>query len=78
MSGLILSLEDIKKIADDYGYRLIKKPVKTPLKPCKCGYTRPEKRFSHDGVYYICPACHRRSDEKKTAKERKQNWNERV
>lgn len=78
MSGLVLSIEDLKKIRDGYGYKLVKKPVKQPIKPCKCGYLKPKKVVTHDGLCYICPNCHRRGDDGKTPKERKENWNKMV
>ena len=78
MRGIVLSLEDLKEIADSYGYRVIRKPVRVPLKSCKCGCTKPKKRVTHDGYYYICPSCHRRGNDGKTPKERKENWNKMV
>lgn len=78
MNGLILSLDELKKIRDSYGYKLIKKPESTALKPCKCGCPKPNKRVSHDGFVYICPMCHRRGDEGKTPKKRRENWNKMV
>jgi hypothetical protein len=74
-SGIVLTLDELKEVRNSYGYNLIKKPVRIHLKPCKCGRKRPEKWCSHDGYYYICPWCHRRGDEGKTVKERKENWN---
>lgn len=78
MSGLILTLDELKEVAASYGYILVKKPEKLMLKPCKCGCPKPRKRVTHDGFCYICPDCHRRGDDGKTTKQRKENWNKLV
>lgn len=78
MSGIILSLEELKNVRDSYGYKLVKKPVRHPLKPCKCGCSKPRKVVTHDGFCYICPECHRRGDDGRTAKKRRENWNKMV
>lgn len=78
MSGIVLSLDELKEIADSYGYMVVKKPVKQPLKPCKCGWAKPKKVVTHDGFCYICPNCHRRSNDGKNPRERRLNWNKMV
>ena len=75
VSGIILSLDELKEVRESYGYRLVKKPVKKPMKPCKCGCLKPKKIVTHDGFCYICPECHRRSNDGKTRYERRENWN---
>lgn len=81
MSGnFIISLQELKQVASDYGYKLVKKTVKTPLKPCKCGCEKPEKlsiTYGAGKVNYIyrCPVCWRQGKDAKTVKEAKENWN---
>lgn len=76
--GVIISLDELKAVAKSYGYKLIKIPERIELRPCTCGRKKLSTWYGADGNYIFCPDCGRQGPIRKTVKEAKIGWNERV
>lgn len=71
-----LSIEELKKMADELGYKLVKKQQPLPkLLPCKCGCTRREIWLTVSGKSYHCPQCGLAGQPGTTQREQRENWN---
>ena len=80
LHGEDIQLEDLKRLADELGYSLVKKQPPMPkLLPCKCGRKRIDewRHYSSGfGSGYIrrCD-CGLRAEPGKTKREARENWN---
>lgn len=72
-----LTKEDLEKMADALGYKLVKKQLPLPkLLSCKCGCKRRMEWFApRQGSFYRCASCGFESKPGKTKREQRENWN---
>ena len=78
-----MTLEDLKKAADELGYSVVKKRTPIPkLLPCKCGKARAEKWYglssATKNVLYKCPECGLKTDAYNTDRKARETWNKLV
>lgn len=72
-----MTVEELKKIANEMGYNIIKKQEYIKLLPCKCGCNSREHWYgiNKDNAYIlICRNC-RAEAQGGTEREAKLNWN---
>ena len=75
-----MTVEELKKIANEMGYNIIKKQEYIKLLPCKCGCNRRSHwgGFNeHNAVILVCENCGARA-QGKTEREARINWNRMV
>lgn len=75
-----MTVEELKKIANEMGYNIIKKQEYIKLLPCKCGCTRREHWYGiyKDDAYILkCENCGAKA-QGSTAREANLNWNRMV
>lgn len=69
-----MTLEELKKEADRFGYNLVKKSRPDKLLPCKCGHNRREHWHMQHGVKLKCMGCGEEVVGKNMA-DAMRNWN---
>lgn len=72
-----MTVEELKKIANEMGYNIIKKQEYIKLLPCKCGCNQREHWYSTEGYYLVCKKC-RTSVFGRTERDVRLNWNRMV
>lgn len=75
-----MTVDELKKIANEMGYNIIKKQKYIKLLPCTCGCTRREHWYGVNGYnnyIFICKQCGNKAVGK-TENEAKINWNKMV
>lgn len=75
-----MTVEELKKIANELGYNIIKKQEYIKLLPCTCGWSRRSHWYGVNGYnnyIYICEKCGKRAMGS-TEREAKLNWNRMV
>ena len=75
-----MTVEELKKIANEMGYNIIKKQEHIKLLPCKCGCTRRERWYGvhKDDAYILkCKNCGAKA-QGRTERKAKLNWNRMV
>ena len=75
-----MTVDELKKIANEMGYNIIKKQEYVKLLPCKCGCNSREHWFSiNEGIAYIyvCKKCGATA-KGRTDREARLNWNRMV
>lgn len=73
----IMTVDELKRTANEIGYSIIKKPEYIKFLPCKCGCNKRERWYGvkkDDAYIYICKGCGARA-EGRTEREAKRNWN---
>lgn len=75
-----MTVEELKKIANEMGYNIIKKQEYIKLLPCKCGCNSREHWYGvkKDDAYILkCRNCGAKA-KGKTEREARLNWNQMV
>lgn len=75
-----MTVDELKKIANEMGYNIIKKQEYIKLLPCKCGHNRREHWYGldKDNAYILrCERCDARAVGS-TEREARLNWNRMV
>lgn len=79
LHGEDIQLEDLKRLADELGYSLVKKQPPMPkLLPCKCGCRRILEGVcfgDKKGFVRFCYKCDLHAKIGKTKREARENWN---
>lgn len=80
LHGEDIQLEDLKRLADELGYSLVKKQLPMPkLLPCKCGRKRIGEWIHHSSEfgsgYRRSCTCGVMAKPGKTKREARENWN---
>ena len=79
MESKRMTVEELKKIADEMGYTVTKKQRYVRLLPCKCGCNRRERWYGiHKDDAYILKCANCGAEAKgSTEKEARLDWNRR-
>ena len=75
-----MTVDELKKIANEMGYNIIKKQKYIKLLPCKCGCNRREHWYgiNEDNAFiFVCEKCGAKA-KGRTDREARLNWNRMV
>lgn len=76
LRGEDIQLEDLKRLADELGYSLVKKQPPMPkLLPCKCGRKQIGEWVAVGKGYIRKCDCGLKAEPGKTKREARENWN---
>lgn len=80
-----MTVEELKKAADELGYNIVKKREPLPtLERCSCGANRrmygirSASTYKKPGIFYSCEACGLEGEPGMSKREAIENWNRAV
>ena len=72
-----MTVDELREIAEDLGYRLVKLPPKRMVMECTCGCNRRTEKYKEDRVIIECMRCGRMVIGKNKINARV-NWNKEI
>ena len=73
---IVPTLDDVRKYAEYYGYRLVKKEPLPIIEACSCGNKHPVMWKGPGYKYYRCQKCGHRGGKAKTDRKAIEKWNQ--